>query len=134
MVIIIKQLFLSNTHDLARRKLDTCLMRSSKESTFCFFMTERIILAPISPIFIFDSASFFEPLGIIVPNIFETIFFFTLTFSFLRMILRQQNVKNLSTLMPIAAAPLAMMNEAIALSRLPLKTIIVFSFKVCVTS
>jgi len=38
---------------------------------------------------------------------------------------RPQNVKNNVTSLPMAAAPLAMINEAIALSKSPLKTTIV---------
>ncbi len=54
--------------------------------------------------------------------------FFTLTFFALRRMLSPQNVKDIVTLRPMAIAPGAMMNDAIALSRSPLKTTIVLSF------
>ncbi|KAF5028382.1 hypothetical protein DSECCO2_659630 [anaerobic digester metagenome] len=89
-------------------------------------MTPRIILAPIPPMFILESPSFLLPRGIIMPNILDMKSFLTLTFSGLRKTFRPQKVKNMLTLRPMAAAALAMMNEAMALSRSPEKTMIFF--------
>ena len=61
-----------------------------------------------------------------MPNAFSMIFFGTLTFSFFLRILSPQNVKNIVTGLPMAAAPFAIMKDAMALSRSPLNTIIVF--------
>ena len=104
------------------------LIKSSKLSIFLSFIIVRIILAPIPPIFIFESDSFFEPRGIIIANIFEIKFFLILTFSGRRMIFSPQKVKNIVTFRPIAAAPLAIINDAIALSKSPEKTIIFLLF------
>ena len=95
---------------------------SSSEETPFFFMTARIILAPMPPKFIRESPSFLEPRGNIKLNIFPMSDFLMRTFSGLRKMLTPQNVKNIVTGRPIAAAPLAMMNEAIALSKSPLNT------------
>ena len=94
---------------------------SSEETPFCF-ITARIIFAPIPPKFMRESPSFLEPRGSIKLNIFPISDFLTRTFSGLRKRLTPQKVKNIVTGRPIAAAPFAIMNEAIALSKSPLNT------------
>ena len=77
--------------------------------------------------FMFESLSFLAPSGIILENMFSRASFSTLTPGFLRTF-NPQNVKNIVTSLPIDAAPVAMINEAIALSRSPLNTTIVAPF------
>src|SRR5665647_951848 len=103
-------------------------MSSSSDMAFCSFMTFFIIGAPRPAKFILDRPSLPGPRGMILPNMTCRVdfFSFTWTFSGLRRALRPQKVKNIVTSSPMAAAPLAMMNAAIILSRSPLKTMIVF--------
>ncbi|MNW64450.1 hypothetical protein D3C74_427330 [compost metagenome] len=100
-------------------------MSTSRESTFLRPIVWRINLAPKPPIFILDNGSFRVPCGIIIPNILSSPFFFTAEASPLRNTFSPQKVKNIVTCLPIAAAPEAMIKEAIVLSRSPLNTIIV---------
>ena len=99
---------------------------SSRDRTFFCFMIIFIIFVPRPPMFILERASFAVPLGIIIPNIFSTNVLDTLTFLFFLRILSPQNVKNMVTGRPIAAAPLAMIKDARALSKSPSNTTIVF--------
>ena len=61
--------------------------------------------------------------GNIMPNIFPIKSFVTAGFFSFFMTLRPQNVKNILTFLPVAAAPLAITNEARALSKSSLNTI-----------
>ncbi len=99
----------------------------SRESTFCSRMTFFIMRAPMPPMFIRDSPASLGVLGSILPNIFCRADFSSVEAApDLRSALRPQNVKNIVTSSPMAAAPLAMTNAASILSRSPLKTMIVF--------
>ena len=89
-------------------------------------MTFFIILVPIPPMFILESFSFPAPRGIMAPNIFSIRDFSTLRFSGFLKILSPQKVKNMVTGLPMATAPLAMINAASALSISPSNTTIVF--------
>ncbi len=110
--------------------LDSCfhclLYKVFKRSTFFSRIIFFIKAAPIPPIFILESFSLLIPLGIIIPNMASKKDFFTFCFFVFLSTFRPQNVKNIVTRLPIAAAPLAIMNEAITLSRSPSKTIMVF--------
>lgn len=81
----------------------------------------RIILGPMPSMFMREGSSLKVPLGIMAQNMRSRAPFATCTFVGLRRMLRPQNVKNSVTLRPIAAAPLAMTNAAIVLSRSPEK-------------
>src|SRR5665648_588839 len=94
-------------------------IKSSRLSTFLFFMTVLIILAPMPPIFILDSLSFPAPLGIIAPNMVEIKSFFAAVFSGLLSAFSPQKVQNMLTCLPMAAAAFAMIKVAITLSRSP---------------
>src|SRR5574344_969745 len=84
---------------------------------FFFFITCFIINEPIPPIFILDRVSFSTPFGIIIPNILSIIDFLTFgEFDFLK-IFKPQKVKNIVTSFPLAFAPFAIINAAIALSK-----------------
>mgnify|MGYP007016529440 CR=1 FL=1 len=87
-----------------------------------FHAAYEFILAPMPPIFILERASLREPRGIILANILAIKSFSAVTFSGFLKIFRPQKVKNILTFLPIAAAALAMMKEAMALSRSPEKT------------
>ena len=78
--------------------------------------------------FILDNPSFLLPLGIIIPNAFSIIFLGVFIFSGFLRTFSPQNVKNIVTFLPIVAAPLAIINDAIALSKSPLNTTIVWPF------
>ena len=73
--------------------------------------------------FIFDRARLSLLLGSMWANIFSVRVFFTAGPCFFFMTLRPQKVKKIDTLLPVAAAPLARMNVAMARSRLSLKHI-----------
>ncbi len=77
-----------------------------------------------------ESFNFLLPRGIILPNIFSIKVLLTLPgLSFLKMLIPQK-VKNMVTLPPMAAAPFAMIKEAMALSNSPEKTTIVLLLSV----
>ena len=97
-------------------------------STFCAFMMAFIMAVPAPAICIFDSFNLSAPRGSIQPNIFSMRFFFTGTASGRRSTFNPQKVKNIVTCWPMAAAPLAMINEARARSNSPENTIKVFAF------
>ena len=90
------------------------------------FMTLPIIQGPIPAKFILDMPSFLTPRGIIIPNMLWRKLFLALTFLGFRMALRPQKVKNMVTSSPMEAAPLAIINAAMTLSKSPLNTMIVF--------
>ena len=94
-----------------------------------FFIIPLIIFAPTPPIFIRDSPNFTEPRGIKNPNIFSIKLFFNFTLLERRRIFSPQKVKNIVTFLPIAAAPFAIMNAAIVLSRSPENTTNVLSLR-----
>ena len=103
-----------------------CWRRDSNESIPFLFMIYRIIFPPIPPMLIFESFSFPELEGSIIPNIFPKISFsvfglcnFLITFS-------PQNVKKIVTFCPVAAAPFASTKVAKALSKSSLNMMKVF--------
>src|SRR5664280_2261090 len=102
--------------------------RSSRDIAPASFMTFFIMGAPAPAKFILERPRCPVPLGIILPNIACRVLFLSLvsTFSVLRRRLRPQNVKNMVTSSPMAAAPLAMMNAAMARSKSPLNRMMVF--------
>ena len=101
---------------------------SSSDIAPASFMTFFIMGAPAPAKFILERPRWPVPLGIILPNMACRMLFlsFVCTFSVLRRRLRPQNVKNMVTSSPMAAAPLAMMKAAIARSKSPLNRMIVF--------
>ncbi len=91
------------------------------------FMAFVIMGAPMPAKFILERPSFLVPFGIILPNIACSVLLpLVSTFSGLRRMLRPQNVAKMVTSSPMAAAPLAMMNAAMTLSKSPLNRMIVF--------
>ena len=92
-------------------------------------MIQRIIFAPMPPMFMRERPSLRVPRGIIMPNMRSMSVFLTRTRLGLRRMLSPQNVKKIVTLRPIAAAPFAMMNTAMVLSRSPLNTTKVLSWR-----
>lgn len=96
-------------------------MSSSSEAMPFLRIMNRIILGPMPSMFMREGSSLKVPLGIMAQNMRSRAPFATCTFVGLRRMLRPQNVKNSVTLRPIAAAPLAMTNAAIVLSRSPEK-------------
>ena len=98
-------------------------MRLSRLSTRLRFITKRIIQPPSPPIFIFERDRSLLLFGSIQPNIIPSRSFFTLTDLCFFITLKPQNVKNSVTFLPVEAAPLAITNDANALSRSSLKTI-----------
>ncbi|MPN53329.1 hypothetical protein SDC9_200993 [bioreactor metagenome] len=102
-----------------------CSIKSSKDDIFLFFITSLISLLPIPIICILESLSFLLPLGIIIPKAVSIKFFLTEIFSCFLKMFNPQKVKNIVTFLPIEAAPLAIIKDAIALSKSPLKTTIV---------
>ena len=102
-------------------------IRFSKEETFLRRMMKRIMRGPAPNMFIRDSPSLVLPRGIIPPNIRSSKVLFARTRFGRRRIFSPQKVKNIVTRRPMAAAPLAMIKEAMALSRSPLKTTILLS-------
>src|SRR5690625_3356779 len=98
---------------------------SVSASTFFFFMTYWIILDPSPNMFMLEIGSLEADFGIIMLNaLSRPDFSFFGAFGSL-MTLSPQNVKNMVTSLPMLFAPVAMMNEASALSRSPLNTTIV---------
>ncbi|MNE67803.1 hypothetical protein D3C80_1634310 [compost metagenome] len=90
-------------------------------------MMRRISFGPAPSMFILDKPSLRLLEGSIMLNIRPSTVFDTDGGCGLRNMLRPQKVKNIVTLRPLAAAPLAMIKEAIALSRSPLKTTMVLA-------
>ena len=105
-----------------------CWRRDSSESTPFSFIRCRIIFAPMPSIFILDNFSFRESDGSIQPNILPKKSFCTAGFRSFLMAFSPQNVKNMVTFSPVAAAPLARTNVAKVLSRSSLNRIKVLPF------
>src|SRR3989304_5375626 len=93
---------------------------SGREETFCFFIRPRIIAVPIPAICILESLSPSDPLGSIQPNILPMKDFFVF-FRGSRSTDRPPKGKKVSPCIPEAAAPVAMIKAATALSRSLLK-------------
>ena len=85
-------------------------------------MMPLIMAVPMPAMFILDRVGLPAPRGIIQPNIRSMRVLRTGTACGRRSRFRPQKVKNIVTSLPMAAAPLAMMNAAIALSKSSLKT------------
>src|SRR5690606_4442674 len=90
---------------------------------FLSFITFLINLGPIPAMFILDKPNFLLFLGIILLNILAIKSFLVLTWVSFLIIFNPQKVKNIVTSLPIALAPLAIIKEAIALSKSPLNII-----------
>ena len=99
-----------------------CWRRVSSESMPFLRMIWRIIRLPIPAMCIFDSLSLRELEGSIMPNIRPKMSFSTLGLRSFLIALRPQNVKNMVTFCPVAAAPLARTKVASTLSRSSLNT------------
>ena len=101
---------------------------SSRDMAFCCFMTFFISGAPMPAKFILDRPSL---LGAARHHhaehaLQEALAAVALTFCGLRRRLRPQKVKKMVTSSPMAAAPLAIMRAAMALSKSPLNRMMVF--------
>ncbi|KAF5028924.1 hypothetical protein DSECCO2_653970 [anaerobic digester metagenome] len=95
----------------------------SRESTFLSFIRLRIIRGPIPAKLILDNPNPWELLGSIMPNILPIISLSLLALPGFLITFKPQKVKNMVTFLPVAAAPLAITNEARARSRSSLNTI-----------
>ena len=106
-------------------------MSSSSEAMPFLRIMNRTILGSMPSKFMRERSSLKVSLGIMARNMRSRAPFATCAFVGLRRMLRPQNVKNIVTLRPIAAAPLAMTNAATVLSRSPEKMTKALSWPTC---
>ena len=101
-----------------------CVSSSGREVTFCFAITCFIIAVPSPPMFILERVRCPAPFGSIHPKSLPIRLFRTAGAGSRRRTLSPQNVKKITTFLPAAAMPQAIISAAIALSRSLLKSTI----------